>query len=164
MSWFATVKAHRCVTDGTEDHRSRPFILAITVLARVLVILIISVWLLLGITVAVRVGCKLLLISRVEFVVIRLKGLIRTFCKDQHILESIWPVHKYFLSNMCLKTMQKQMFRGLHGYLRWTQVNHCCTKQCYISLYRGCLTYVKQFITKWHEAIHVRKLWADLVQ
>ena len=164
MSRFATVEAHRCVTDGTEDHRSRPFILAITVLTRVLVILIISVWLLLGIAVAVRVGCKLLLISRVEFVVIRLEGLIRTFCKDQHILEGTRPMHEYFLSDMCLKTMQKQMFCGLHGNLGRTQVNHCCSKQCYISLYRRCLTYVKQFIAKWHEAIHVRKLWADLIQ
>ncbi len=102
VSWFATVKAHRCVTDGTKDHRSRPFILAITVLARVLVILIVSVVLLLGKSVAVRVGCKLLLITRVKLVVIRLKGLICTFCKDQHILESTRPVHEYFLSDMCL--------------------------------------------------------------
>jgi uncharacterized membrane protein len=100
------VKAHRCVTEGTKDHRSRPLILAITVLARVLVILIVSV-LLLGKSVAVRVGCKLLLITWVKLVVIRLKGLICTLCEDQHILEGTWPMHKYLLSDMRLKTMQK---------------------------------------------------------
>jgi hypothetical protein len=102
VSRFATVKTHRCVTDGTEDHRSRPLILTIAVLARVLVILTVSIRLLLSKSVAVRVGCKLLLSTRVKLVVISLKGLIRTFCKDQHILESTRSVHEYFFPDMRL--------------------------------------------------------------
>jgi hypothetical protein len=102
VSRFATVKTHGCVTDGTEDHRSGPLILTVTKLARVLVILIVSIRLLLSRSVAVRVGCKLLLITRVKLVIIGLKGLICTLCKDQHILESTRSVHEYFFFDMRL--------------------------------------------------------------
>ena len=83
MAGLSTVKTHRRVTHGTEDHRRRPLILTVAKLTHVLVVLIVSVRLLLGITVAVRVGCKLLLVTRVELlIVVSLKGLIRAFGKD----------------------------------------------------------------------------------
>jgi hypothetical protein len=83
VTGLSTVKTHRCVTHGTEDHRRRPLILTVAILTHVMIVLIVSVRLLLGITVAVRVGCKLLLVTRVELlIVVSLKGLIRAFGKD----------------------------------------------------------------------------------